>query len=126
MHGLHLVHDLLDAQLLDRRKRRVGRVDDLALELRPDRPPRVAAILIGGPVRARRIGRFAVWLSRVLRAIGRVRSPGVSRIPFSAVRRIGDTIELDVDGDTLESSHTERWLAEHVVRRIPGAGKETK
>jgi hypothetical protein len=126
MHGLRLVHDVLDAQLLDRRKERIGRVDDLALEPRPGRPPRVAAILTGGPVRAKRIGRFAVWLNHLLRAIGRVRSPGVSRIPFSAVRRVGDTIELDVDGDALESGHVERWLAEHIVRHISGAEGGTK
>jgi sporulation protein YlmC with PRC-barrel domain len=126
MHGLPLVHDVLDAQLLDRRKQRIGRVDDVALELRPGQPLRVATVLVGGPVRARRIGRVAVWINHLLRAIGRVRSPGVSRIPFTAVRTIGDMIELDVDGDTLESGHAERWLAEHVVRFIPGAEGERK
>jgi hypothetical protein len=126
MHGLHLTHDVLDAQLVDRNKERIGRVDALALELRPGRPPRVATILIGGPVRAERIGRWARWLSRALRALGRVRSPGVSRIPFSAVRCIGHTIEVDVDGRDLESGHAERWLAEHVVCRIPGSGGQEK
>jgi hypothetical protein len=126
MHGLHLTHDVLDAQLVDRRRERIGRVDALALELRPGRPPRVATILIGGPVRAERIGRWMVWLSRTMRALGRVRSPGVSRIPFSAVRCIGDTIQVDVDGRELESGHVERWLAEHVVCRIPGSDGQAK
>jgi hypothetical protein len=126
MHGLHLTHDVLDAQLLDRHDKRIGRVDALALELRPGRPPRVATILVGGPVRAQRIGRWMVWLSGVMRTLGRVRSAGVSRIPFSAVRCIGSTIKVDVDGDELESGHAERWLAEHVICRIPGAGGESK
>ena len=56
--GLRLVHDLLDAQLLDRAEERIGRIDDLVLELRDGRPPRVAAILIGGPVREARVGRW--------------------------------------------------------------------
>jgi hypothetical protein len=122
MHGLHLSHDVLDAQLIDRHKQRIGRVDALALELRPGRPPRVATILVGGPVRAERIGRWMVWLSGVMRALGRVGSAGVSRIPFSAVRCIGSTIEVDVDGRELESGHAERWLADHVICRIPGSG----
>ena len=49
-----------------------------------------------------------------------------SRVPFDAVRCVADTIELDVDGDALESTHLERWLATNVVCRIPGAGGEHK
>jgi hypothetical protein len=126
MRGLHLVHDVLDAQLVDRRQNKVGRVDALVLELRGRRPPRVAAILVGGPVRAERIGRPMVWFDRLLRTLARVRRAGVSRIPFDAVRVVGDTIALDVDGESLESAHLERWLAERVVCRIPGAAGERK
>jgi hypothetical protein len=126
MAGLHLLHDVLDAQLLDRRKRKIGRVDELAIELRDGRPPRVAAFLIGGPMRVNRIGRWAVRLSHGLRAIGRVRRTGVSRIPFSAMRCLSATIEVDVDGKDLEAGHLEQWLAENVICRIPGAGAEKK
>jgi hypothetical protein len=121
MSGLHLVHDVLDAQLIDRRKEKIGRVDALMLELEPDRPPRVATICIGGPERAHRIGRWMVWLSRLLRALMRLELPNVSRIPFDTVRCIGDTIELDVDGRELDASQLERWISEHVISRIPGA-----
>jgi hypothetical protein len=126
MRGLHLVHDVLDAQLVDRRQEKVGRVDALVLELRGGRPPRVAAILVGGPVRAERIGRPMVWLGRLLRALAPVRRPGVSRIPFDAVRVVADTIALDVDGESLESARLERWLAERGVCRIPGGAGERK
>jgi sporulation protein YlmC with PRC-barrel domain len=122
MSGLHLVHDVLDAQLVDRMQRKIGRVDSIVLVLEDGRPPRVATILIGGPERARRIGRWAVALGRMLRAIGRFRGVGVSAIPFDAVRRIGDTIQVDVDGDGLEAGHLEGWLAEHLIRHIPGSG----
>ena len=124
MAGLDLGHDVLDAQLIDRQKRKIGRVDSLVLVLRDDGPPRVATILVGGPVRARRIGRWMTLVSRALRAVGRVRREGVTRIPFDAVRCIGDTIQVDVDGDTLEAKHVEDWLAEHVVRHIPGSGRD--
>jgi hypothetical protein len=121
MSGLHLVHDILDAQLIDRQRLKVGRVDALMLELERGRPPRVSAICIGGPERAHRVGRWAVRLSRGLRTLARVAPGGVSRVPFNAVRCISDTIEIDVDGRELESGRLEAWLAEHVVGRIPGA-----
>jgi hypothetical protein len=123
MSGLHLVHDVLDAQLIDRERRKVGRVDALMLELEPGRPPRVAAICIGGPERERRIGQWVLRLSHVLRGIARVERGGVSRVPFGAVRCISDTIEIDVDGNDLESGWLETWLARHVVSRIPGAAR---
>jgi hypothetical protein len=126
MGGLHLLHDVLDAQLLDRRKQKIGRVDELAIELRDGRPPRVAAFLIGGPLRAKRIGRWAVRLEQALRAIGRVRRAGVSRIPFGAMRCLSTTIEVDVDGRELEAGHLEQWLADHVIGHIPGSGGEKK
>jgi hypothetical protein len=126
MSGLLLVHDLQDAQLLDRHDEKIGRVDALVLELVDGRPPRVATILVGAPVREERIGRWVLHLAQLLRWIGRVETEGVSRIPFSAVRRIGSTIDVDVDSSALESGHLERWLRDHVVRRIPirGGGVE--
>jgi hypothetical protein len=126
MRGLHLVHDVLDAQLLDRRKEKIGRVDALVLELDDGEPPRVSAILLGGPVRAERIGRVGVAISRLLRTLFRIRNSGVSRIPFSAVTCIGETIEVDIDGTALASSHVEAWLADNVIRRIPGGEGEKK
>lgn len=121
MSGIQLVHDVLDAQLVDRHKDNIGRVDALTIELRDGRPPRVATILIGGPARARRIGTWAEWLSRRLRAVLRVRREGVDRIPFRTMRCLSDTIQLDVDRRDLESQHIEDWLADRVICRIPGA-----
>jgi hypothetical protein len=126
MSGLLLMHDVQDAQLIDRHGEKIGRVDALVLELEDGLPPRVATILVGGPVREERIGRWALHLAQLLRRIGGMETEGVSHIPFSAVRRIGNTIDVDVDGDALESGHLERWLRDHVVRRMPirGGGVE--
>jgi len=126
MGAVHLAHDVLDAQLVDRVQEKIGRVDALLLEIEVGRPPRVATIVIGGAARAERVGRWFVAIRRAWRAMFGQREEHVSRIPFDKVRRIGDTIELDVEERSLDSEHLERWLKEHVVCRIPGAGGERK
>lgn len=118
--GLDLRHDVLDAQLVDRNRDNIGRCDTVLLELRDGRPPRVATVLIGGAVRDERIGRWMEGLRQIVHR-GRDRHDGVSRIPFAAVQSIGNTIQLDVLRDELPSGRVERWLARHVVCRIPGS-----
>lgn len=126
--GLDLRHDVQDAQLVDRHHENVGRCDALLLELRESQPPRITAILIGGPARSERIGRWMTALRRLLPGPARAPEGGVSRIPFAAVRSIGKTIELDVMRDDLPSGHLEQWLARNVICRLPGADskKESK
>lgn len=126
MGSVRLNHDVLDAQLVDRVQEKIGRVDRLLLELEEGRPLRVTTIEIGAAARAERVGRWYVALRRALRAVFGRREEHLSRVPFDKVRRIGDTIELDVDERSLESEHLERWLKAHVVCRIPGASGERK
>ena len=126
MGAVHLAHDVLDAQLVDHVQEKLGRVDALLLELEEGQPPRVATIVIGGAARAERVGRWFVALRRAWRAVFGHHDEHVSRIPFDKVRRIGDTIELDVEEQSLESEHLERWLKDHFVCRIPGAAGERK
>lgn len=126
--GLDLRHDVQDAQLVDRHCENIGRCDSLLLELRDGRPPRVAVMLIGGPVRDERVGRWMVALRRLFPGHKDASNGGVSRIPLGAVRSIGRTIEVDVLRDELPSEHLEQWLANNIICRIPGAEgkKESK
>jgi hypothetical protein len=125
--GVQLVHDVLDACLTDRNGRKIGRVDALTLTFAEGEPLRVSAILIGGPVRAERVGKWMVKLRGVISAVlHRDRNFGVSRVPFSAVRGIAETIDLDVDAANLPSGHLERWLSNHVIDHIPGSRREKK
>jgi hypothetical protein len=119
--GIDLRHDVLDAQLVDRNGENIGRCDTLLLELRDGKPPRVATILIGGQVRDERIGKWMTRLSRLFHGRGRGADQGVSRIPFTAMRSLGDTIAMDVVREELPSEHVEQWLAKHIICRIPGA-----
>ncbi|CAN5479910.1 hypothetical protein BH09GEM1_BH09GEM1_29390 [soil metagenome] len=126
MQRLLLVHDVLDKQLCAPQADKIGRVDAIVLELAPGKPPRVKTILVGGPARQERLGRWAQRLGRALRAVGRSTNTGLSEIPFAAVTRIADTIVVDVNAASLPSEHIERWLCERIVRRIPGAEGERK
>lgn len=126
MKGIHLVHDVLDAQLVDRKQQKMGRVDGLVIELRDGEPPRVAELLVGGSVLAERIGRWMVALTGAVSRLLRIDAE-VTRIPFEQVRVIGSCVELDLDARSTKTLRSERWLDEHIVCRIPGgAGPERK
>ena len=126
MKGISLVHDVLDAQLVDRTRQKMGRVDGLLIELRDGEPPRVATVLVGGSVLAERVGRWMVSLTRGIARLLHI-EPEVARIDFDRVRVIGSCVELDLDAPSTNTLRTELWLDDHVVCRIPGgAGQERK
>jgi len=124
--GINLVRDLLDAQLLDGDERRLGRVDDVLLEIRDGRPPRVAAMEVGAATLARRINptlgrwvrRAAIrWLPVSLRPV---------RLPLTTLRAVDVDLEIDVDEATKRRLlRVEAWLRRRVVRPLPG-GKENE
>jgi sporulation protein YlmC with PRC-barrel domain len=119
---MNLVRDVLDVQLVDRRGRRMGKVDGLVLEIRDGKPPLVLALEIGGAALFRRLpgllGRAAVALS------GRFGANGGRpyRIPWAKVREAGGIqIALDLDADETPALEWEKWVRTNVIGRIPGA-----
>jgi len=126
MKGICLVHDVLDVQVVDRTRRKMGRVDGIVIELRDGEPPRVAALLVGGSVLAERVGRWMLALTRGVLRLLRI-EPAITRIAFEKVRVVGSCVELDLDAGSTSALRTERWLDAHVVCRIPGGtGAEKK
>ena len=121
---------LLDRQLLDRRGRLVGKVDDLELEGAPGGPLLVSAILSGPGVLAQRMGRrYGAWLQRVHRLVAGTDRDGrdgwdaqqdPAWIPFWRVTQIGSSVHLAADQEELATYSTERWVADHVIGHIPG------
>lgn len=126
MGRLLLVHDVLDIQLVDRHNEKIGRVDALVLDATDGAPLVVRTILVGGPARQERIGRWAVWIARMLHRGRQSEGAGLSAIPFSAVQRIAESITVNVDAGMLPSGHTERWLRDNVVTKIPGSRGDRK
>lgn len=115
---------LLDRQIIDRHGHLAGKVDDLELTLdgAGDGPPTITAILTGPAAwapRAGGIGRSLLSLLTVLRGPDR---SGPTRIPFSAVKRLDDHVELVLAADELDNHEAEAWVRDHVIGHIPGAG----
>jgi sporulation protein YlmC with PRC-barrel domain len=82
MRKIHIGHNILDHQLLDKDGRRCGNVDDLAIE-----DADVVAIFSGPgywPSRAGWLGRLAGWLG----GSGRV------RIPWTEVEKVDSAVHL--------------------------------
>jgi sporulation protein YlmC with PRC-barrel domain len=118
--GLHL----LDRQLVDADGQLAGKVDDL--ELTPSEDGQalyVTAILSGGGALAARLARRqGSWLESIAnRLFGRGDAEPVA-ISFGVVKRIGSSVELAAPKEELETDRPERWLRQHVIGRIPGAG----
>jgi len=111
---MRLVNDVLDRLILDREKRKAGRVDGIVLEMRDDQPPRVVAIESGFAVAAARVSER--W-SRVAIAIGKrlgVRKTPRYRIPWEKVKDVGFDIEVDVDAINSPMMAWEKWLRQHI------------
>ncbi len=110
---------ILDQQLVDRAGVNLGKVDGVVLELRDGSPPRVAAVLTGGHLLARRIHpRIESWARRLTRRWGPGRhSP--FRIPWSRVKKIGVDIKVDIEAQ--EVMPWEYWVRDNIIGRIPGA-----
>lgn len=120
--SLDLVRDVLDKQMYDRRRRNMGKVDGIVLELREGMPPRVVGVEAGVTTLARRLGRrMERWTARLVRRLSPER-PGAFRVPWPKVQQIDLVVHVDIDADRSPVYVVERWLRRHVVARIPGAG----
>jgi sporulation protein YlmC with PRC-barrel domain len=123
---VNLVHEVLDKQMLDSRRRKMGKVDGIVLELAEGRRPRVIALETGVPTLARRLSRR---LGRVVDALVQRLSPerpGSCRVPWRRVRQIDLDVYVDLDAEGSPVFALERWLQQHVVARIPGGDRRPR
>jgi sporulation protein YlmC with PRC-barrel domain len=119
---MDLLRDLLDKQVVDRERVKIGKVDGLVAELRPDMPPRIVAIELGSIALARRLGaRPGRWMTGLAARLGGERHAEQHRIAWKKVRDVGVDIEVDVDVRKTAIFDWQDWLRDHVIGRIPGA-----
>jgi sporulation protein YlmC with PRC-barrel domain len=117
-----LVLDLLDNQLVDSDGLPVGRVDDVVLEARNERP-HVTGLVVGSSALGSRlggaVGRVVTGVSERLR--DRARPPGSPVIDTGAVDRLRPEVKLRMTMAELpDLAPLERWLSGNVVRALPG------
>lgn len=117
---MDLIRECLDQQIYDRKKRRMGRVDGIILELEPHRAPRVAYVEAGAVTL---MDRVSPWLrNRLLRLMKRF---GIQtdryQIPWGKIRVGLNEIEADVDAEKSLALELELWLRKKVIGKIPGA-----
>jgi hypothetical protein len=119
--GALLVRDILDAQLETADRRRVGRVGDLEATWQPDGRLHLTAILVGPQVLLGRI-------SRRLRGVA-TRLLGnrfAHRIDIDQVEEVGPTVRLIGRVTDYSVAAGDAWIAEHVLRFIPGSGRKQR
>lgn len=119
---------LLDVQIVDADELPFGRIDDFEIELE-DGPPRVTAVLVGSEALGDRIGgRFGGVLAGVS---SRLREPGQGqgppRLPVESIDELEPLVRVKRRLEELKGvAGLERWLAHHLVERLPGSGDESE
>ena len=115
---LPLVRDVLDKQIYDANRARVGKVDGIVLVRRQGRPLRVAALQSDMPTAWRRVWqRLGDWVERLQQRL----APDLAnptRIAFEHVVRSG--IDVDVDASRTNAYVWETWLRRGFVEKLPG------
>ena len=111
---MDLVRDVLDAQVIDRNGRAMGRVDGISLERREGKPPRVRALLVGPSALGHRLApRLGRWVEAIERTLG-IDKGRPARISFKQVLDIDRAIKVDVAiGDTslgIVEQKLRRWI----------------
>jgi len=118
---MELGQALLDQQVTDRNGEQMGKVDGVVVELRREKPPRVAALVIGGGTAAERVHRgWGRWLLRWRRRWG-PREDEPFEIPWSKVRKIGVDLKVDLEAERTPALAWEHWVRERIIGKIPGA-----
>lgn len=115
---LFSIRDILDSQLLTSDGRRIGRVADISAEELVDGSLRLTQLVVGPQALAGRISSHLRTLVHFL-----LRDRFEHTIPISEVTRFGPTLYLRGKAEDYAVGQSERWIAKHILRWIPGNGQ---
>ncbi len=111
------MRDLLDAQLQTADGVRIGRIADIEAEWRGDGTVVLTYLLTGPQALAGRVASRLVPLARFI-----FRDHFERRVPISEVVETGPEVRLRGNASEYPIGQSDRWLADHIVRFIPGSG----
>jgi hypothetical protein len=121
---MFLVRDVLDKQLLDVNRTRMGKVDGVVLGVGSSHPPRVVALETGPVTLLRRLSpRLAVLLERLEKRLG-IEDARPLRLGPEQVLRLDIDVQVAVNAQETRAFAWEDWLRRRVVERIPGSGAD--
>lgn len=109
--------DILDSQLETSDHVEIGRVADVAVELQKDGTLVLTHIITGPQALA---GRVSLRLKALFRFV--LRDHFEHRIPMSEIKEFGPTLYLRGKAEQYAVGQSERWIANHILRWIPGSG----
>ena len=115
---LLVMHNIMDNQLETRDKRKIGRVADIEAELRSDGTLVLINLVTGPQALAARVSSHLRPLARFL-----FRDRFEHSIPISEVKEIGPTLYLRGIPEDYAVGQSDRWIADHILRWIPGNGR---
>ena len=114
---MNLIRDVLDKQVLDSNRKKLGKVDGLVLVFGKG-PPRVAFIEMGPVVLGRRLGsRFGRLVARLCSRLGGKEAAEPFRIPWKKVKDVGLDVEVDLSIEDTPLDNWQEWLREKLLRR---------
>lgn len=115
---LLVMRDIMDNQLETKDNCRIGRVADIEAELRDDGKLVLTKLVTGPQALA---ARFSSRLRSVARFL--LRDHFEHCIPMSEVKEFGPTLQLRGMSKDYAAGQSDRWIAEHILRWIPGNGR---
>jgi len=111
------IRDIIDSQLETSDKHSIGRVSDIEGEWQEDGTFILTQLIVGPQTLA---GRVAEPLRSFVRFFLRDRFD--SRIPVSNVENFGPTLRLRKTAADYAVGQSDKWIADHILRWIPGSG----
>jgi len=116
---IHLVRDMLDHQMLDRKDDPMGRIDGIVITVEEGERPRVVELQGGIVVLGNRLGeRIGRWIRLAAMKWGLVRGEK-TRVKWEQVRWIDIETKVDVEGDQTPALAWENYLGEKVIAKLP-------
>ena len=109
--------DIMDMQLETSDGCHVGRVADIEAELRDDGALVLTHLVVGPEALSGRVGSRLRPLAHLL-----LRGRFEHRIPMAEIEDVGPTVRLRGTAEDYGLGRSDRWIAEHILRLIPGSG----
>jgi hypothetical protein len=116
---IHLIRDVLDHQMIDKKDDPMGRIDGIVIEDEEGKQPRVVELQGGIVVLGERLGeRIGRWVRLMSMKWGLKRGEK-TRVKWQEIRWIQSEIKVDMDGDQTPALAWENWLGEKVIAKLP-------